>query len=238
MPDVKVVILCGGRGERMGELTAERPKPMIEIGGKPILRHLMGHYAQHGFTHFILALGYLGWVVREYAAADLPWWVVQQEQTGWATQNGGRIKRLTPYLTGGTFLMSWCDGLSDIDLTAMLAFHRRHGKLCTVAVVHPPGRFGVIEISGDLVTAVWEKAPGIEWINAGFFVCEPGVLDYIAGNDSQWEREPMARLAADGQLMAFTHTGFWQCMDTPRDRDALEKVWASGQAPWAFREER
>jgi glucose-1-phosphate cytidylyltransferase len=232
----QVVILCGGRGERMGGLTLERPKPMIEIGGRPILWHIMQHFARHGFTDFTLALGYLGWVVDWYfkdpESAD--GWTVHCVPTGWETQSGGRVKRLAPHLTG-TFLMSWCDGLSDIDLTAMLAFHRDHGKLCTVAAVHPPARFGELILDGDSVQAFVAAPRNVGWINAGFFVCEPGVLDYIEGDRTPWEDAPMVGLAKVGELVAFRHAAFWQCMDTEKEQRLLDELWRSGRAPWKAR---
>lgn len=240
---MKVIILCGGRGERMGELTDERPKPMVEIGGQPILWHIMRHFAEHQFTQFILALGYHGWMIQDYfqdPGSHPAGWTVQLVPTGWKTQNGGRLKRLAPYLGGETFLMVWCDGVSNLDLTAMLAFHQSHGRLCTVATVQPPERFGSLEIAWSnapgynygRVTEFYEKVRSSRWINAGFFACEPGVLDYI-GDDDQWERGPMERLAKDGELMAFAqHEIFWQCMDTAKDRRLLEELWASGRAPW------
>jgi len=231
-----VVILCGGRGERLGELTLERPKPMVEVGGKPILWHIMRHFTAHGAQDFLLALGYLGWVVeyffREHngLGADAH---VHCIPTGWDTQNGGRIKKLAPYLHG-TFFLAWCDGVSDLDLTAMLAFHRQHGKLCTVAAVLPQERFGTMELSfcgGQAkpggaafaqVVSFREKQQSSQWINGGFFVCEPGVLDYVSGDATRWEHEPMENLAKDGELMAFAHQGFWQCMDTDKDRRELD----------------
>lgn len=244
----QVVILCGGRGERLGGLTLERPKPMIEIGGKPILWHIMQHFAQHGFTDFTLALGYLGWVVDWYFKdpESTDGWTVNRVPTGWETQSGGRVKRLASQITG-TFLMSWCDGVSDIDLTAMLRFHKDHGKLCTVVAVRSPERFGSMELSfcgGQAkpggaafaqVTSFREKRQSVQWINGGFFVCEPGVLDYVAGDATQWEHEPMEKMAKDGELMAFTHQGFWQCMDTEKEQRMLDEMWRMGRAPWIHR---
>ena len=239
MTQPKVVILCGGRGERMGEMAAERPKPMVEVGGQPLLWHIMKHYERHGHRHFVLAVGRFGSLVQDYVNGLTNIGFVQGENTGWTTQNGGRVKRLAPYLTE-TFFLAWGDGVTDLDLGTMLSFHRSHGKLCTVATVQPPERFGGLEIS-------WCNAPGYnfgpvrefrergrsdQWINAGIFVCEPGVLGYVEGDGTQWEQAPMHRLVEDGQLMAFAHDGFWQCMDTPRDRRVLEELWASGNAPW------
>lgn len=232
-----VVILCGGRGERLGGLTVERPKPMVEIGGKPILWHIMRHFQHYGCEDFILALGYLGWVVEYYFKEQDGFnGHVRCIPTGWDTQNGGRIKRLSGHLYR-TFFMAWCDGVSDIDLENMLTFHRKHGKLCTVAAVHPPSRFGEMVINGSQVQTFVEKPTNVGWINGGFFICEPGVLEYIGGDLSpdkvQWERTPMERLAKDGQLMAYKHTGFWRCMDTDKDQRELEEMWRyRGNAPW------
>lgn len=233
-----VLILCGGRGERLGDLTLERPKPMVEVGGAPILVHVMRQFVRHGCTDFTLALGYLGWAVEYYFREPTGLGdgvTVACVPTGWDTQNGGRIRRALPRFRR-TFFMAWCDGVSDLDLTAMLAFHRRHGKLCTVAAVHPPERFGHLEIEyeacaagnypgrGNQVVAFDEKPQSAAWINGGFFVCEPGIGAYLGDDRTQWEREPMARLAKDGELMAFAHPGFWQCMDTEKDRRELERV--------------
>jgi len=235
----QVVILCGGRGERMGGMTLEKPKPMLEVGGRPILWHILRHFEAHGFSEFLLALGYLGWVVDSYFSdpeSNTSERVVRRINTGWDTQSAGRIKRLAPYLDE-TFLLAWCDGLTNLDLSAMLAFHRAHGKLCTVATVHPQSRFGELVLQGDRVASFTEKPIGTGWINAGFFVCEPGVQDYIGGDIApdkmQWERQPMERLATDGQLMAFRHEGFWACMDTEKDQRELNDQWRNDHAPWA-----
>jgi glucose-1-phosphate cytidylyltransferase len=181
-----------------------------------------------------LALGYLGWVVDWYFKdpESTDGWTVRRVPTGWETQSGGRVKRLASSLTG-TFMMSWCDGVSNIDLTAMLAFHRTHGKLCTVATVHPPARFGELVIDdADHVQEFTEKPDTAGWINAGFFVCEPGVLEYIEGDRTSWERTPMVSLAKDGELMAFRHEGFWQCMDTEKEQRMLDDLCRRGRAPW------
>ena len=253
---MKTVILAGGLGTRLSEETTLRPKPLVEIGGKPILWHLLNLYAAHGFEEFVLALGYKGEVVKEYflnffalnndISIDLrtgttkvhygkqPPWLVHLFDTGHDTQTGGRLKRLTPELRdGGTFMMTYGDGLSDVDIRKLLAFHKSHGKLATVTTVRPPARFGGVIFDGDRVAEFTEK-PQAEggWINGGFFVLEPGVLDYIAGDQSIWEREPLEQLATDGQLMAFRHQGFWQPMDTLRERKVLEDLWHSGSAPW------
>ena len=252
---MKVAILAGGVGSRIQEETEAKPKPMVEIGGKPILWHIMKIYAHQGFREFVVALGYKGDYVKRYMidyaslACDLTVglrdgkvtihdgerddWRVDLVDTGQTTNKGGRIKRLAPYLGGETFFLTWGDGVSDIDLNRLLAFHRSHGKLATVTAVRPPARFGHIELAGDVVTEFSEKPQAHEgWINGAFFVLEPGVLDYIDGDETEWEREPLERLARDGQLMAYRHEGFWQCMDTLRDRKLLEQLWEAGEAPW------
>jgi glucose-1-phosphate cytidylyltransferase len=253
---LKTIILAGGLGTRLAEETALRPKPMVEIGGKPILWHLLNLYAAHGFEEFVIALGYKGEVIKEYflnffalnndISIDLrsgetkvhrgkqPPWLVHLIDTGHETQTGGRLKRLTPTLqSGGTFMMTYGDGLSNVDIRALLAFHKAHGKLATVTTVRPPARFGGVIFDGDRVAEFTEK-PQAEggWINGGFFVLEPRALEYIGGDDIVWEREPLERLATDGQLMAFRHEGFWQPMDTVRERKVLEDLWHSGAAPW------
>jgi glucose-1-phosphate cytidylyltransferase len=253
---MKVAILAGGLGSRIQEETEVKPKPMVEIGGKPILWHIMKIYSHQGFRDFVVALGYKGDYVKrymvEYASlegdltvgmrdgrieahgnGDRDDWNVALIDTGQMTNKGGRIKRLAPYLGDETFMMTWGDGVSDIDLNRLLAFHRAHGKLATVTAVRPPARFGHIELDGDVVTEFSEKPQAHEgWINGAFFVLEPQVLDYIDGDDTEWEKEPLERLAADGQLMAYRHEGFWQCMDTLRERKLLEQLWDSGEAPW------
>jgi glucose-1-phosphate cytidylyltransferase len=256
---MKVAILAGGMGTRLAEETEVRPKPMVEIGGRPILWHIMKHYAHYGFTHFVIALGYKGEYIKRYMldyymlhcnltinlrdgsittngigdGYSREDWTVELIDTGLHTQTGGRIKRLAPYLGNSTFMLTWGDGVSNVDLHRLLAFHRSHGKLATVTAVRPPARFGKLDLVGDRVVRFSEK-PQLEegWINGAFFVLEPGVFEYIAGDDTQWEREPLERLAADGQLMAYRHEGFWQCMDTLRDKVLLERLWQSGQAPW------
>ncbi|MGR9115415.1 MAG: glucose-1-phosphate cytidylyltransferase [Gammaproteobacteria bacterium] len=252
---MKVGILAGGLGTRLAEETVVKPKPMVEIGGKPILWHVMKHYAHYGYSEFAIALGYKGeyiksWmkdfsslhssmtvktrtgevVVHDNHGVD---WTVDLVDTGDNTATGGRIKRLKPWMGEGTFMLTWGDGVSDVDLDALLAFHRAHGKLATLTTVRPPARFGHIEFEGDQVTTFTEKPQTAEgWINGAFFVLEPGIFDYIEGDDTQWEKEPLERLAADGQLMAYRHTSFWQCMDTIRDKKLLEKLWQEGHAPW------
>ena len=252
---MKVGILAGGVGSRLSEETQVKPKPMVEIGGRPILWHIMMHYAHYGFKEFVIALGYKGEVIKKYMVdycslnsnltvnlgsgavqihdgyrAD---WTVELVDTGMPTLTGGRIKRLAPHLGNQTFMLTWGDGVSDVNLHDLLAFHRSHGKLATLTAVRPPARFGHIELHGDKVAEFSAKPQTREgWINGAFFVLEPGVFDYIDGDDTQWEREPLERLAKDGQLMAYCHTSFWQCMDTLRDKVFLEELWQSGNAPW------
>ena len=253
---MKVAILAGGLGTRLAEETETRPKPMVEIGGKPILWHIMMHYWRSGFSEFVVALGYKGdyikrWMV-EYArrSGDLtvhtangrveqhengahPDWRINLVETGVKTQTGGRIKRLQPWIGEETFMLTWGDGVSDIDLGALLDFHRSHGKLATLTVVRPPARFGHVEFDGDNVTAFNEKPQAAEgWINGAFFVLEPGVFDYIDGDKTHFESEPLENLAKDGQLVAYRHESFWQCMDTLRDKKLLERLWESDEAPW------
>jgi glucose-1-phosphate cytidylyltransferase len=252
---MKVAILAGGFGTRLAEETEIKPKPMVEIGGKPILWHIMRHYAHYGHKEFVIALGYKGEIIKRYIVdycslysnltvnlkngevkvhdGPTPDWVVELVDTGMPTQTGGRIKRLGPHLGNQTFMLTWGDGVSDVDLDALLAFHRSHGKLATVTAVRPPARYGYMQFDGDQVAEFTEKPQiGEGWINGAFFVLEPGVLDYIDGDDTVWEREPMERLARDGQLMAYRHRSFWQCMDTLREKHILESLWQSGQAPW------
>ncbi|MFC1812474.1 glucose-1-phosphate cytidylyltransferase [Thermodesulfobacteriota bacterium] len=229
---MKVVILAGGIGSRLFEETKDKPKPMIEIGDRPLLWHIMKFYAYHGFKDFIIALGYKGGVIQEqlgkHYATD---WKVELVDTGVETLTGGRIKRIAPYITE-TFMLTWGDGVSDIDLSALLRFHRTHGKLATVTAVKPLMRFGHMILKGDQVTQFSEKAPlEEEWINGAFFVLEPDVLNYIEGNFTQWEEEPLQTLMREGQLMAYKHTGFWQCMDTLHEKRLLEDLWQKG-APW------
>jgi glucose-1-phosphate cytidylyltransferase len=252
---MKVAILCGGLGTRLREETEVKPKPMVEVGGRPILWHIMRGYAAHGFADFVLALGYKGDVIKRYfldyfhlqgnltvdvgsgtvtphdGARDA--WRVSLVDTGLATQTGGRVKRLAPWLGDGPFMLTYGDGVSDVNLGRLLRFHRSHGKLATVTAVRPPARFGGLVFEGDLVTEFTEKPQvGEGWINGGFFVCEPGVLDYIDTDETFLEREPLERLAKDGQLVAHRHEGFWQCMDTVRDLRLLETLWETGRAPW------
>jgi len=252
---MKVVILAGGLGTRLSEETIIRPKPMVEIGARPILWHIMKIYSAFGLTDFIVCCGYKGYVIKEYFAnyvlhnSDVTFnlgdgsieihhretepWKVTLVETGEATQTGGRIARVAPYLDGGDFAMTYGDSVGNIDLHALLDFHDSAGRLATVTAVRPPARFGALESDGNLVTRFKEKpAGGDAWINGGFFILSPQVLDYIDGDLSVWEHAPLERLAEEGQLAAYHHEGFWQAMDTIRDRQALDELWSSGQAPW------
>ncbi len=252
---MKVGILAGGMGSRLSEETVVKPKPMVEIGGRPILWHIMMHYSCYGYKHFVIALGYKGEYIKKYMVdycslnsnlvvnlqtGDVETeggspqdWVVELIDTGMRTNTGGRIKRLAPYLGNETFMLTWGDGVSNVDLDALLRFHRSHGKLATVTAVRPPARFGRLELDDSQVVSFQEKPQMREgWINGAFFVLEPGIFDYIEGDHTQFEREPLENLARDGQLMAYKHEGFWQCMDTLRDKVRLEKLWENGNAPW------
>lgn len=253
---MKTVILAGGLGTRISEESQFKPKPMIEVGGRPILWHIMRLYAHYGFDDFIVCLGYRGYVVKEYfanyvlhnadltvdlASGDIQYhatnhepWKVTLVETGADTMTGGRLKRVARYLTPGEpFFLTYGDGVSDVDLGRLLAFHRSHGKQATITAVAPPGRFGALEIDAGRVDRFVEKPPGDQGlINGGFFVLEPGVIDRIDGDATIWEREPLEGLAADGELMAYRHDGFWAAMDTLRDKNILESLWASGEAPW------
>lgn len=253
---MKVAILAGGLGTRLAEETESVPKPMVTVGGRPILWHIMKLYASRGFNDFTVALGYKQEVVKRYFVeyanlasdlrvdlsqgqverldGDLDDWKVALVDTGLSTATGGRIKRLQPYLADdGTFFLTWGDGVCDIDLHALYDFHKAHGKLCTLTAVRPVARFGHLELDGDRIVEFDEKPQtGEGWINGAFFVCEPGIFDYIEGDDTQFEHAPLRNLAKDGELMAHRYHGFWQCMDTVRDRKLLEKLWESGDAPW------
>jgi glucose-1-phosphate cytidylyltransferase len=252
---VKVGILAGGVGTRLVEETEVKPKPMVEIGGRPILWHIMKHYAHFGHHDFVVALGYKGDHIKRYMvdycslASDVTVnlgngnvhvhdgprddWTVELIDTGQATLTGGRIRRLAPYLGDETFMLTWGDGVSDVDISRLIDFHRSHGKLATLTAVRPPARFGHLEMDGDQITEFSEKPQtGEGWINGAFFILEPQVFDYIAGDETQWEKEPLEQLAKDGQLMAYRHEGFWQCMDTLRDKRLLQDLWDTGEAPW------
>jgi len=244
---MKVAILAGGAGSRLSEETGLRPKPLVEIGGKPILWHILRHYEFFGFTDFVIALGYKGAMIQEYFSGDRQSghgkpdhenncnvnWQVDLVDTGPDTMTGGRIKRLQRHLNGETFMLTWGDGVSDINLKDLLAFHRSHGRLATLSAVRPPPRFGHLHLDGDTVTEFSEKSVAREgWINGAFFVLEPGIFDYIEGDQTQWEKGPLERLSREGQLMAYRHHSFWQCMDTIHDKKVLEEHWRSGCAPW------
>jgi glucose-1-phosphate cytidylyltransferase len=252
---VKAVILAGGLGSRLSEETTVRPKPMVEIGGKPILWHIMKIYSAHGIHEFIVCLGYKGYLIKEYFAnyylhtCDVSFdvargsmevhrssaepWKVTLVDTGEATMTGGRLKRALPYVEGEDFCFTYGDGLADVDITALLNFHARHGKLATVTAVQPTGRFGALELDGEQVTAFHEKPRGDgAWTNGGFFVLSPDVERYLVDDATVWEEGPLRTLARDGQLVAFPHQGFWLGMDTLRERHVLEGLWESGEAPW------
>jgi len=255
---MKTVILAGGLGTRLAEETVVKPKPMVEIGHEPILWHIMHRYAKYGFNEFVVALGYRGDVIKDYflrlhykqndLTIDLGRgqtdvhdgerldWVVHMVDTGLHTQTGGRLQRLAKWIGDETFMMTYGDGVADIDIEALLKFHRSHGKLATVTAVRPPARFGGLRFSGDAVTEFMEKPQiGEGWINGGFFVLEPGVLDYLEGDEMPFERAPLERLAAEEQLLAYRHEGFWQCMDTLRDVQLLNRLWDEGRPPWRMR---
>lgn len=252
---MKVGILAGGFGTRLAEETEIKPKPMVEIGGKPILWHIMKHYSHYGFSEFVIALGYKGEHIKKYMVDYCSLtgnvrvdfsngkissrdnasenWKLDLVETGLKVGTGGRIKRLQPYLDGETFMLTWGDGVTDLNLRKLLEFHKSHGKLATVTAVRPPARFGKIDLDGAQVVKFTEKPQLDEgWINGAFFVLEPGIFDYIEGDHTQWEREPLERLADECQLMAYRHDSFWQCMDTLRDKKHLNDMWESGNAPW------
>ncbi|MEJ7797564.1 MAG: glucose-1-phosphate cytidylyltransferase [Solirubrobacteraceae bacterium] len=252
---MKTVILAGGTGTRLSEETSVRPKPMVEIGGRPMLWHIMKHYAAHGLTDFVVCLGYRGDVIKDYfasffmrnsdvtidlstgqidvhASATEPWRVTLVD-TGAATLTGGRLKRALAHVGDEQFCMTYGDGVADVDLTALVAFHREQGTLATVTSVQPPGRFGALDVHGDRVTHFREKPRGDgTWTNGGFFVLDPGIGDYIEGDATTWEEGPLRRLAHEGQLSSFRHEGYWQVMDTLRDKIVLQEQWDSGAPPW------
>lgn len=251
---MKVVLLAGGLGTRISEESALRPKPMIEIGGRPILWHIMKIYLAHGLRDFVICCGYKGYMIKEYFAnyslhmSDItidmenesieihrkktePWRVTLVD-TGEATQTGGRLKRIADYIDGD-FCLTYGDGVGSINITELLMFHRSHGKLTTMTATQPPGRFGALQLDGKSITSFLEKPTGDGgWINGGFFVLSPKVLDLIEGDTTIWEREPLESLAKNGELQAYFHNGFWQPMDTLRDKNHLEDLWQSGRAPW------
>ena len=253
---MKAVILAGGFGSRLQEETVVRPKPMVEIGGKPMLWHIMNIYSAHDVNEFIVALGYKGEVIKEYflnfyafnndMSLDLsrghvdvhdgnqPGWKIHLVDTGLKTQTGGRIRRLKDWLGDDeTFMLTYGDGVADIDVNALLQFHESHGKLATVTIVRPPARFGGVALDSDKVLQFKEKPQtGEGWINGGFFVLNRKVIDFIDDDETIWERSPLERLAKEGELMAYRHSGFWQPMDTLRERHMLEDLWESGEAPW------
>lgn len=253
---MRAVILAGGLGTRISEETNVKPKPMVEIGGRPILWHIMKIYSAHGVNDFIICCGYKGYVIKEYFAnyflhmSDVTFdmannnmlvhqrnaepWRVTLVDTGDGTQTGGRLKRVASYLEGEeAFCFTYGDGVADVDITAQLAFHKSHGKLATVTAVQPPGRYGALELEGQAVKRFCEKPRGDGGlINGGYFVLSPECLKLIEGDTSSWEEAPLSKLAGDGQLMAFEHNKFWQPMDTLRDKNMLEDLWASGRAPW------
>lgn len=253
---MQLVILAGGLGTRIAEESETKPKPMVEVGGRPLLWHIMKSYAHHGVNEFVICLGYKGYVIKEFFMnyqrhlSDLEInlkdgftqvlestsedWKVTLIETGESTMTGGRLKRVAPYLRDETFCMTYGDGLSNVDITAELAFHKSHGKLATVAAVQPPGRFGVLAVEDDNTVTSFQEKPSDEigWINGGFFVLERKAIDYISGDETSFEQEPLKNLARDRQLAAFQHTGFWQPCDTLRDKRELEKHWSDGRAPW------
>lgn len=254
---MKVAILAGGLGARLAEETETKPKPMVEIGGNPILWHIMMHYAYYGFKNFVIALGYKGEYIKKYMVdycrlynnltvnmrngdvkvhdgdGYIVDWTVELIDTGRDTMTGGRIKRLAPYLGNETFMLTWGDGVSDVNLRDLLNFHKSHGKLATLTAVRPAARFGHLNLDGDMIIEFSEKPQTSEgWINGAFFVLEPAVFDYIDGDMTMWEKKPLEQLAKDGQLVAYRHSSFWHCMDTLRDKRRLDAMWQGGNPPW------
>jgi glucose-1-phosphate cytidylyltransferase len=253
---VKAVILAGGLGTRISEESTVRPKPMIDIGGRPILWHIMKMYSQHGINEFIVLCGYRQFMIKEYFAnyflhmSDVTFdmrtnehcfhrhqaepWRVTLVDTGEATMTGGRLRRVRDYLQGETFCFTYGDGVSNVNITASIDFHRRQGRLATMTVVQPPGRFGAVALEEGFTVASFQEKPNGDgaWINGGFFVLESGAIDYIAADDTTWEADPLRNLARDGQLCAYRHDGFWQPMDTLRDKHVLEELWRTQSAPW------
>lgn len=252
---MKAVILAGGLGTRISEETTVKPKPMIEIGGRPILWHILKSYSAHGVNEFIICCGYKGYIIKEYFAnyflhmSDVTFdmsnnsmqvhqkkaepWKVTLVDTGETTQTGGRLKRVKEYVGDANFCMTYGDGVGNVDIAKSIEFHKQHGKLATMTATQPPGRFGALDLQGDEVKNFLEKPHGDGgWINGGFFVLSPKVLDLIDGDEALWEKAPLENLAKSGNLQAFMHKGFWQPMDTLRDKTLLEDLWASGKAPW------
>ncbi len=252
---MKVAILAGGLGTRLGEETELKPKPMVTVGSQPILWHIMKHFYQYNHKDFVIALGYRGEFIKrwmtdycplnsdmtvrmatgdvELHAPDTPDWIVDLVNTGQNTLTGGRIKRLKEWVGNETFMLTWGDGVSDVNLDELLKFHKSHGKYATLTAVRPPARFGHLSFEGDKVCKFQEKPQTAEgWINGAFFVLEPEIFDYIDGDNTEWEKEPLEGLARDGQLMAYRHESFWQCMDTIRDKKLLESLWAKPNPPW------
>jgi glucose-1-phosphate cytidylyltransferase len=252
---MKAVLLAGGLGSRISEESQLRPKPMIEIGGRPILWHIMKIYAHHGVTDFVVCLGYKGYMIKEFFAnyvlhssdvtidaknnkivyhnSNAEPWTVTLVDTGESTNTGGRVKRIKPYVAGETFCLTYGDGVADVDIGRLIAFHKSHNRPATLTAVVPPGRYGALDLDGDAVSRFIEKPPGDNaFINGGFFVLEPAILDRIENDQTSFESQTLTDLARKGELMAFRHTGFWQPMDTLRDKNALETLWSSGQAPW------
>ncbi len=252
---MKVVILAGGYGTRISEETQVRPKPMVEIGGRPLLWHIMKLYSAHGLHDFVICLGYKGYVIKEYFAnyfmhmSDVTFdlckntttlhhghaepWKVTLVDTGEATQTGGRLKRVAEYLDADDFCFTYGDGLSNVNIRELIAFHKAQGRLATVSSVQPPGRFGMLTMNDSRIVGFSEKPPGDgNWVNGGFFVLSPKVLGYLEGDATVWEQEPLERLARDGELSGFVHRGFWQPVDHLRDKITLEERWNAGDAPW------
>lgn len=231
---MKAVILAGGLGTRMGPATAARPKPLVEVGGKPIIWHILKIYAAHGINDFVVCAGYAGQLLTDYFAAERDGsWRVQVVDTGEMTQTAGRLARVR-HLIDDTFCLTYGDGVANVDITRLVAYHRQAGRLATVTAVHPRLPFGVVTFAADGNGAAFEEKPRVPdlWVNSGFFVVEPEALDYITGDDESWEEGPLTRLAAAGQLTGYRHDSFWQCMDAPRDQQLLEKLWSGGAAPW------
>lgn len=229
---MKVILLAGGFGTRLSEYTDTIPKPMVEIGGKPILWHIMNFYAQYNHKNFIIALGYKGEIIKKYFSKKFDDWKIDLIDTGEKTMTGGRVKRLQKIIGNETCMLTYGDGLSNINLDSLMKFHKNHGKLVTVSAVHPPARFGAIKLDGDKVVTFKEKSHVDQgWINGGFFILEPGFFDLIDGDETYLEREPLERATKKGELFAYKHTGFWKCMDMKRDKDELELIYKD-KAPW------